>query len=44
MEAKGFGFVTMSTDEEAKAAIEHLHGSMYERRLTVADNAPPGAR
>lgn len=40
--SKGFGFVEMSTPEEAKTAIENLHGSIYERRtITVSEANPP---
>lgn len=40
--SKGFGFVEMSTSEEAKTAIENLHGSIYERRtITVSEANPP---
>ncbi|MFI5672168.1 RNA recognition motif domain-containing protein [Streptomyces sp. NPDC051704] len=36
--SKGFGFVEMSTPEEARGAISELHGSIYERRtITVSD-------
>jgi RNA recognition motif-containing protein len=37
--SKGFGVVEMSTPEEAKEAIEALHGSLYERR-TITVSAP----
>lgn len=40
--SKGFGFVEMSTPEEAKAAIEALHGSIHEgRTITVSEANPP---
>ncbi len=40
--SKGFGFVEMSTAEEAKEAIERLHGSIHERRtITVSEANPP---
>jgi cold-inducible RNA-binding protein len=40
--SKGFGFVEMSTPEEAKEAIERLHGSIHERRtITVSEANPP---
>lgn len=40
--SKGFGFVEMSTPEEAKEAIEALHGSIHERRtITVSEANPP---
>lgn len=43
--SKGFGFVEMSTDEEAKSAIETVHGkTMGERTIRVeAANAPKSA-
>lgn len=40
--SKGFGFVEMSTPEEAKEAIERLNGSIHERRtITVSEANPP---
>ena len=40
--SKGFGFVEMSTPEEAKEAIGALHGSIHERRtITVSEANPP---
>jgi RNA recognition motif-containing protein len=40
--SKGFGFVEMETPEEAKEAIERLHGSIHERRtITVSEANPP---
>lgn len=40
--SKGFGFVEMETPEEAKEAIEGLHGSIHERRtITVSEANPP---
>lgn len=40
--SKGFGFVEMSTPEEAKKAIDALHGSIHERRtITVSEANPP---
>jgi cold-inducible RNA-binding protein len=40
--SKGFGFVEMNTPEEAKEAIERLHGSIHERRtITVSEANPP---
>lgn len=40
--SKGFGFVEMNTSEEAKEAIEKLHGSIHERRtITVSEANPP---
>jgi RNA recognition motif-containing protein len=39
--SKGFGFVEMSTDAEAKAAIEALHDHEIDgRRLTVNEARP----
>ena len=43
--SKGFGFVTMSTDEEAAAAIEGTHGKDFMGRpLTVNEARPPKPR
>ena len=40
--SKGFGFVEMNTSEEAKEAIDKLHGSIHERRtITVSEANPP---
>ncbi|MGW7414570.1 RNA recognition motif domain-containing protein [Streptomyces sp. NPDC054863] len=40
--SKGFGFVEMSTPEEARASIEKLHGSIHERRtISVSEANPP---
>ncbi|MFJ9342339.1 RNA recognition motif domain-containing protein [Streptomyces sp. NPDC101733] len=42
--SKGFGFVEMSTPQEARAAIEALNGSVHERRtITVSEANPPEA-
>ncbi|MFQ6083369.1 MAG: RNA recognition motif domain-containing protein [Candidatus Aminicenantia bacterium] len=38
---KGFGFVEMSTEEEAKKAIETLNGSSFNGRTIVVDEARP---
>jgi len=39
--SKGFGFVEMSTDEEAKEAIETLNGkSVNDRNITVTEARP----
>lgn len=39
--SKGFGFVTMSTDEDAQKAIEMFHGKPLEgRNLTVNEARP----
>ena len=43
--SKGFGFVEMSTDEEAAKAIETMNGKDVEgRTLTVAEARPMEAR
>jgi RNA recognition motif-containing protein len=39
--SKGFGFVTMDDDAEAKNAIEKLNGSMMEDREMVVNEARP---
>jgi RNA recognition motif-containing protein len=39
--SKGFGFVTMDDDAEAKNAIENLNGSMLEDREMVVNEARP---
>jgi RNA recognition motif-containing protein len=40
--SKGFGFVEMTTPEEAKSAIEALNGSTHEgRSITVSEANPP---
>ncbi|MEZ6089562.1 MAG: RNA-binding protein [Pirellulaceae bacterium] len=38
--SKGFGFVEMSTDEEANAAIEGLNDKDYEGRPLVVNEMP----
>jgi cold-inducible RNA-binding protein len=39
--SKGFGFVEMSTPEEASAAIEKFHGQEFDgRALTVSEARP----
>ena len=39
--SKGFGFVEMSTDEEAQAAISSVHGTEVEgRNITVSEARP----
>lgn len=43
--SKGFGFVEMSSDEEANKAIESLNGqSMGGRNLTVSEARPQAPR
>lgn len=43
--SKGFGFVEMSTDEEASAAIEKLNGQTVEGRpLNVSEARPQAPR
>ena len=39
--SKGFGFVEMSTDEEAKKAIETLNGKELDGRTIIIDEARP---
>lgn len=40
--SKGFGFVEMSTDEEAQAAVKALHDSeVGGRKITVNEARPP---
>jgi len=39
--SKGFGFVEMSSDEEAQAAIEALNGKEIEGRTIVVNEARP---
>ena len=39
--AKGFGFVEMENDSEAKAAIEALNGSELNGRNIVVNEAKP---
>ena len=39
--SKGFGFVEMSTEEEAQAAISSVHGTEVEgRNITVSEARP----
>lgn len=40
-QGKGFGFVEMSTDEEAKNAINKLNGSTLDNRKIVVNEARP---
>lgn len=43
--SKGFGFVEMSTEEEAQKAIEMFNGQEFEgRKLTVNEARPMEAR
>jgi RNA recognition motif-containing protein len=43
--SKGFGFVEMSSDEEAEAAKQKLNGqNLDERPITVTDARPPKPR
>lgn len=42
--SKGFGFVTMDDDEEAKKAIESLNGKSIESRDIVVNEARPRQR
>lgn len=39
--SKGFGFVEMSTDEEAKAAVDLLNGKEIEGRPVAVSEARP---
>src|SRR5690348_1563743 len=39
--SKGFGFVEMSTDEEAQAAIAALNGQQHEGRALTVNEAKP---
>jgi len=39
--SKGFGFVEMSTDEEAKAAIDSLNGKELNGRAVALSEARP---
>lgn len=39
--SKGFGFVEMSNDDEAKAAIEQLNGKDLDGRAIVVNEAKP---
>jgi cold-inducible RNA-binding protein len=41
--SKGFGFVEMSTDEEAKVAIEKLNNKEVEGRAITVNEARPQA-
>lgn len=39
--SRGFGFVEMSTEEEANAAIEQFNGEDFEGRNIVVNSARP---
>ncbi len=39
--SRGFGFVEMSSDEEAKKAVETLNGQMLDGRAIVVNEAKP---
>jgi RNA recognition motif-containing protein len=39
--SKGFGFVEMENDEEAKAAIDGLNGKEVDTRVIVVNEARP---
>ena len=39
--SKGFGFVEMATDEEAKAAVAQLNGKELDGRELVVNEARP---
>jgi len=40
--SRGFGFVEMGTEEEAKSAVEKLNGSdLKERKINVNEARPP---
>lgn len=39
--SKGFGFVTMESQEEANKAMEKLNGSTFEDREIVVNEARP---
>ena len=39
--SRGFGFVEMATDEEAKKAIEMFHGQALDGRPLVVNEARP---
>lgn len=42
--SRGFGFVEMSTDEEADNAVKNLNGSDMEGRKIVVNEARPSDR
>ena len=39
--SKGFGFVEMTTEEEAKSAIDTLNGKDFKGRMIVVSEAKP---
>ncbi|KKT86893.1 MAG: RNP-1 like protein RNA-binding protein [Parcubacteria group bacterium GW2011_GWC1_45_14] len=39
--SKGFGFVEMSSDDEAQKAIDMFHGKEYEGRTLTVNEARP---
>jgi RNA recognition motif-containing protein len=39
--SRGFGFVEMSTDEEAQACVLNLHGKEIDGRVLTVVDAPP---
>lgn len=39
--SKGFGFVTMENDDEARKAIEDLNGTTFKNRAIVVNEARP---
>ena len=39
--SKGFGFVEMSSDDEAKAAVDQLNGKELDGRALVVNEARP---
>jgi RNA recognition motif-containing protein len=39
--SRGFGFVEMSSDEEAKKAVEELNGKELDGRAIVVNEAKP---
>ena len=43
-QSKGFGFVEMSSEEEAKKAIEELNGKDFEGRSIAVNEARPQER
>lgn len=42
--SRGFGFVEMSTDEEADSAVKNLNGADIEGRKIVVNEARPSDR